>query len=166
MTKGYLCPTREAGGWPVQGSQPFSETNVVKTKMSHQEGRRAHSILSMHPFRSGGGVSRALAGDSTSTMMQRTVKENPPTASRYMRLMEVVFPGTEGYVRVEGISDNQYREFTEFPLSELSRSWAAFANNPMLKQEFERAELARKTGDTNCMKNEYGRNNGDPHSPD
>ena len=34
-----------------------------------------------------------------------------------------------------------YREFNEFPLSELSRSTAAFANNPILEQEFKRAEL-------------------------
>lgn len=32
--------------------------------------------------------------------------------------MEVVSPGSEGDPMVEGISDNQYREFNEFPLSE------------------------------------------------
>ena len=68
-----------------------------------------------------------------------------------MRLMEVVCPGTED-VRVEGISENQYREFNEFPLSEQSRSCAAFGKNPMLELEYEykRAELqvVKKTGDT------------------
>ena len=56
-----------------------------------------------------------------------------------MRLMDVVCPGTED-VRVEGISDNRYREFNEFSPSEVSRSWAAFANKPIIK-EFKRAEL-------------------------
>ena len=49
-----------------------------------------------------------------------------------MRLMEVVSPGAEGVAMVEGVSENQYREFNEFLLSEQSRSWAAFRNYPIL----------------------------------
>ena len=79
--------------------------------------------------------------------------------------MEVVCPATDGDVRVEGASVNQRSEFNDFPPSELSRSGAAFANNPILEQEFKRAELVRKTGDTNDIKSEYGRNSEDAHSP-
>ena len=86
----------------------------------------------MHSFRSGGAVSRALAGDSTATIMQRAFWKSPKTASRYMRLMEVVSPGAKGVAMVEGISVNQYREFDEFPLTEQSKSWTAFGNDPML----------------------------------
>lgn len=46
----------------------------------------------------------------------------------YMRLMEEVAPAPEGDVRVEVVSNNQYRELNEFPLSEQSRPWAAFGN--------------------------------------
>ena len=82
--------------------------------------------------------------------------ENPRTASRYMRLVEVVCPATDGDVRVEGASVNQRSEFNDFPPSELSRSGAAFANNPILEQEFKRAELVRKTGDTNGIEVSMG----------
>ena len=54
--------------------------------------------------------------------------------------MEVVCPSTEEVVRVEGISENQYRQINECPMSDVSRSWAAFANKPIIK-EFKRAEL-------------------------
>ena len=38
-------PAREAGGWPGQGSQPFSETNVAYTEMS--PGRPASTLNSL-----------------------------------------------------------------------------------------------------------------------
>ena len=108
-------------------AKPMSQILKCHTRKAGE-----YTQFSMHSFRSGGGVSRALAGDSTSTITQRTVSESPRTAARYTRLLEVVCPGTED-VRVEGISENQYREFKEFPLSELSSSWAVFANNPILE---------------------------------
>lgn len=37
-----------------------------------------------------------------------------------MRLMQVVAPGGESDGMVEGISEEQYRELNEFPLSEQS----------------------------------------------
>ena len=98
----------------------------------HANNAGEHTEISMHYFRSGGAVSRALAGDSTSTIMQRAFWKNPRTTARYMRLVEVVSPGVEGVAMVEGNSVNQCREFNEFPLKEQSRSWAAFGNNPML----------------------------------
>ena len=136
MTKRYLFPTasphRAAGGPRVQGSQPMSAKRMSQILKHHANNAGEHTEISMHYFRSGGAVSRALAGDSTATIMQRSFWKNPRTATRYMRLMEVVSPGAEGVAMVEGISENQYREFNEFPLSEQSRSWADFGNYPML----------------------------------
>lgn len=44
---------------------------------------------SMHYFRSGGAVSRALTGGDLSTTTQRAFGKNPKTATRYMRLARV-----------------------------------------------------------------------------
>ena len=60
--------------------------------------------------------------------------------------MEVVCPGTEGDVRLEGISENQYRKLNEFPLSELSRSWAGFAYDPILEQEYKKGRTSEEDG--------------------
>ena len=60
----------------------------------------------------------------------------------YTSLREVVCPGTDG---CQGRGWFSYKEFNEIPLSELRRSAAAFANNRRLAQEFERAELVRRT---------------------
>ena len=49
-----------------------------------------------------------------------------------MRLMEVVAPGSEGSGMVEGITEDQYRQLNEFPLSEQSNSLAAFSGRPLL----------------------------------
>ena len=81
-----------------------------------------HIDFSMHSFRSGGAVSRALAGDSLSSIMQRAFWKNPSTAWRYMRLMEVVSPGSDGNSMVEGVTENQYREINEFTLKEQSKA--------------------------------------------
>ena len=65
-----------------------------------------------------------------------------------MRLREVLCPVTNGGIREEGIHKKQYREFNKFLLSELSRSGAAFLNT-ILEQNIYRAELVKKTVDTN-----------------
>ena len=49
-----------------------------------------------------------------------------------MRLMEVVAPGSGGSGMVEGITEDQYRQLNEFPLSEQTRSLAAFSGRPLL----------------------------------
>ena len=58
--------------------------------------------------------------------------KNPKTSWRYMRLMEVVAPGSGGSGMVEGITEDQYRQLNEFPLSEQTRSLAAFSGRPLL----------------------------------
>lgn len=69
-----------------------------------------------------------------------------------MASKEGSLPGHDGDVRVEGSSENLHREFNEFPLSELSRSGAAFAKYRILEQRFKKAELVRNRSDTNGIK--------------
>ena len=43
-----------------------------------------------------------------------------------MRLMEVVAPGSTGNAVITGVSQEQYREINESPLSKQSLEWEAF----------------------------------------
>ena len=111
MTKRYLFPTasphRAAGGPRVRGSQPMSAKRMSQILKHHANNAGEHTEISMHYFRSGGAVSRALAGDSTSIVMQRALRENPRMALRYIPLVEVsrsIPRCGEGDVMVEGIS--------------------------------------------------------------
>ena len=80
----------------------------VRSIEKYAQATRATQEFSLHSFRSGGAPTRALAGGSLSTIMQRAYWKNPKTAWRYMRLMEVVAPGSEGSGMVEGITEDQY----------------------------------------------------------
>ena len=53
-----------------------------------------------------------------------------------MRLVQVVAPGTSVPSMVEGISEDEFRQMKEFPLSELSHSWAAFGTDLLLQSAF------------------------------
>ena len=53
-----------------------------------------------------------------------------------MRPMQVVARGTSVPSMIEGVSEEEFRQMNEFPLTELSRSWAAFGTAPLLKQVF------------------------------
>ena len=133
MSQGYLFPTiSQRDDVLVRGSGPVSakQMSAILKKYAKQSGEV--QAFSMHSFRSGGAVSRALAGESLGTIMQRAYWKNPKTAWRYMRLMEVVAPGSGGEGMVAGVSEAQYRQFNEFPLSDQSKSWAAFGNQPLL----------------------------------
>lgn len=121
MEKGYLFPTISTigeGRTPTRGSLPLAAG--------------VQGDFSMHSFRSGGAVSRALAGDDLPTIMQRAFWKNPKTAWRYMQLAQIVSPGSSGYSMVPSVTEDQHKLINEFPLSEQSRSWAAFGNDPML----------------------------------
>ena len=48
-----------------------------------------------------------------------------------MRLMQVVAPETSAPSMVKGVSEDEFRQINEFPLSELSHSWAAFGTEPL-----------------------------------
>ena len=135
MTKGYLFPTISPG---TNGRKPVRGTTVVSAQfMSAALKRYAKEAghtqeFSLHSFRSGGAISRALAGDSLSSIMEKAYWKNPKTAWRYMRLMQVVAPGSGCEGLVPGVTEEQYRELNEFSLSEQSRSLAAFGNSPLL----------------------------------
>ena len=49
-----------------------------------------------------------------------------------MHLVQVVAPGTSVPSMVKDVSEDEFRQMNEFPLSKLSRSWAAFGTEPLL----------------------------------
>ena len=113
-------------------SLPISAAKISAALKKYAQATRATQEFSLHCFRSRGAPTRALAGDSLSTVMLRAYWTNPKTAWRYMRLMEVVAPGSEGSGMVEGITEDQYGQLNEFPLSGQTHSSAAFSGRPLL----------------------------------
>ena len=104
-------------------------TKALKVDACNAGERTAFTI---HSFKSGGALTRDLAGDDLPTVMQRAFWKKLSTAWRYLRLMEVLIPGSLGNSIVTGVSPEQYREINESGLSEQSRHWAAFGNAPMV----------------------------------
>ena len=134
ITGGYLFSEISCGrdGKAARGSLPISAAKMSAALKKYAQAAGETQEFSLHSFRSGGALKRALAGDSLSTVMQRAYWKNPKTAWRYMRLMEVVAPGSEGSGMVAGITEDQYRQLNEFPLSEQTRSLAGFSGRPLL----------------------------------
>lgn len=135
MTKGYLFPTileDTTTGEPIRGTKSLSRAQMTSMLKASALEAKVPGDFSMHSFRSGGAVSRALAGDDLSTIMQRAFWKSPTTAWRYMQLAKVTSPGTAGFNSIPGVSETQYREINEFPLSEQSREWAAFGKVAMV----------------------------------
>lgn len=94
MTCGYLffeISTKQQG-MPTKNSLPFSTTKMSKRLKEYAKAAGETRDFSLHSFRSGGAISRALAGDSLSKIMQRACWKSPKTAWRYMILLEVVAP--------------------------------------------------------------------------
>lgn len=134
MTKGYLFSSISvtATGSPVRDKRPLTAAQMTQMLKQSAAAAGVRVDCSMHSFRSGGAVSRALKGDDLSQIMQRAFWKNPATAWRYMQLAKVVSPGSSGYEMASGVTEAQFKEINEFPLSEQSRAWAAFGNAPML----------------------------------
>lgn len=110
MTSGYLFSDVSAGkhGEALRGNLPVTTATTMSSALKRYAivaGEKQE--FSLHSFRSGGAVSRALAGDSMSTIMQRAYWKSPKTAWRYMRLMEVIAPGSEGTGKIEGVTEDQ-----------------------------------------------------------
>ena len=105
---------------------------MTKALKVHARNAGERTAFTMHSFRSGGALTRALAGEDLPTVMQRAFWKKPSTAWRYLRLMEVLILGSVGNSMVTGVSPEQYRETNEFGLSEQSRHWEAFGNAPMV----------------------------------
>ncbi|CAM9646805.1 unnamed protein product, partial [Sphacelaria rigidula] len=94
MTRGYLFPQIDTSTTtPTRGSTPMPAAQMTATLRQRGMDAGIKCPFSMHSFRSGGAVSRALAGDYLKKIMQKAFWKRPSTAWRYMRLMEVVDPG-------------------------------------------------------------------------
>jgi len=134
MTSGYLFSaiSEKKGGHPKREPKPVTASHMTASLKRYAKAVGLEQEFSVHSFRAGGAISRALAGESMSAIMQRAYWKNPKTAWRYMRLMEVVAPGAGTEGMVEGVSEDQYRQLNEFPLSEQSRSLAAFGDKPLI----------------------------------
>ena len=135
ITEGYLFPRisrRPNTAAPIRGKTPISAPDITKTLKVHTRNAGERTAFTMHSFRPGGALTRALAGEDLPTVMQRAFWKKPSTAWRYLRLTEVLIHGSVGNSMVTGVSPEQYREINEFGLSEQSRHWAAFGNAPMV----------------------------------
>ena len=135
MRPGNLFPRisrRPNTGTPIRGKTPISTPDMTKALTLHARNAGERPAFIMHSFRSEGALIRALAGEDLPTVMQRALWKKPNTAWRYLRLMEVLIPGSVGNSMVTGLSPEQYREMNGFGLSEQSRHWAAFGNAPMV----------------------------------
>ena len=123
MTQGYLFP---------RSKTPISAPDMTKVLNVHARSAGERTAFTMHSFRSGGPLTRALAGEDLPTVMQRAFWKKPSTTWRYLRLEEVLNPGSVGNSMVTGVSPEQYGEIDEFGLFEQSRHGEAFGNAPMI----------------------------------
>ena len=125
MTQGYLFPRisrRRNTGTPIRGKTPMSAPDMTKAPKVYARNAGERTAFIMHSFRSGGALTRTLAGEDLPTVMQRVLFwKKPSTAWRYFRLMEVLISGFVGNSMVTEVSREQYREIDEFGLSEESR---------------------------------------------
>ena len=104
-------------------------TKVLKV---HARNAGKRTAITMHSFRSGGPLTRVLAGEDLPTVMQRAFWKKPRMAWRHVRLIEVLTPGSVGNSMVTGKSPEQYGDINEFGLFQQSRHGAAFGNAPMV----------------------------------
>ena len=135
ITQGHLFPRisrRPRTGAPIRGKTPISAPDMKKALKVHARNAGDRTAFTMHSFRSGGALTRALAGEDLPTVMRCAFWKKPSTAWGYLRLMEVLTSGSVGNSMATGVSPEQYREINEFGLSEQSRHWAAFGNAPMV----------------------------------
>ena len=85
---------------------------MTKALKVHARNARERNAFTMHSFKSGGALTRDLAGEDLPTVMQRAFWKKLSTAWRYLRLREVLIPGSVGKSMVAGVSPEQYREIT------------------------------------------------------
>ena len=120
MAQGYLFPRisrRPNTGAPIRGKTSISAPDMTKALKVHAPNAGERTAFTMHSFRSGRELIRALTGEDLPTVTQREFWKKPSTAWRYLRLMEVLVPGWVGNSMVTGVSPEQYRDINEFGLS-------------------------------------------------
>ena len=97
MTQGYLFPRisrRPNTGASIRGKTPISAPDMTKALKEPARNAGERTAFTMHSFRSGGALTRAVAGEDLPTVMQRAFWKKLSTAWRYLRLMEVLIPGS------------------------------------------------------------------------
>ena len=128
-----------------RSAKPMSQILKCHTRKASE-----HSILyALLPVRRRGftGVSRRLDVDQyAKNVLEKTANGLEVHASNGGSM-----PG-HGRCQGRGYFREPVQGIRRIPQSELSRSWAAFANDPILEQEYKRAEVVRKTVDTNGIK--------------
>ena len=79
MAGGYLFSEISCGrnGKAIRGSLPISAAKMSAALKKYAQAAGETQEFSLHSFRSGGALTRALAGDSLSTVMQRAYWKNP-----------------------------------------------------------------------------------------
>ena len=84
MTGGYLFSKISCGrnGKAIRGSLPISAAKMSAALKKYAQAVGETQEFSLHFFRSGGALTRTLAGNSLSTVMQRAYWKNPKTAWR------------------------------------------------------------------------------------
>ena len=112
MTKGYLFPTISPESEEVSRleDQGLFRRQMTKALKAYSIAAGEHGEYSMHSFRSGGTISQALAGENLRSIMQRFYFKQLSKVWRYMRLMQVVAPGTSARSMVEGVSEDEFRQ--------------------------------------------------------
>ena len=99
MTQRYLFPRisrRPNTGALIRGKTPISAPDMTKAFKVHAHNARERTAFTMHSFKSGGALTRDLAGEGLPTVIQRAFWKKLNTAWRYLRLMEVLIPGSVG----------------------------------------------------------------------
>ena len=113
LTQGYLFPRisrRPNTGAPIRGKTSISVPDMTKALKVHACNAGERTAFTMHSFRSGGALTRALAGEGLPTVMQRAFWKKPSTAWRYLKLVEaeVLISGRVGNSMVTGVCPEQY----------------------------------------------------------
>ena len=83
MTEGYLFPRisrRPNTGTLIRGKMRISALDMVKALKVHARDAGERTTFTMHSFRSGGALTRALAGEDLPTVVQRAFWKKPSTA--------------------------------------------------------------------------------------
>ena len=111
MIRGYIFSSisRDAeGGATFCDKALMSAAEMTHALKIHARAASEKADFSMHSFRSGGAITRALRGENLSSIMERAFWKRPSTAWRYMRIVEIVSLGAVGSALVKGVSMEQY----------------------------------------------------------
>ena len=91
-----LTTAKHGGSAPIKRKTPISAPDMTKALKVHAHNARERTAFTMHSFKSGGALTRDLAGEDLPTVMQRAFWKKLSTAWRYLRLLEVLIPGSVG----------------------------------------------------------------------